>query len=56
MSILIPEAPMGRSWADIHMVKGVFVRFGFDRVIGHRVSVLPIFLRLRAKRGFSAGH
>ena len=30
MSILIPEAPMGRSWADIHMVKGVFVRFGFD--------------------------
>jgi hypothetical protein len=21
---------MGRGWADIHMVKGVFVRFGFD--------------------------
>ena len=30
MSIPIPEAPMGRGWADIHMVKGVFVRFGFD--------------------------
>ena len=29
-SIPIPEAPMGRGWADIHMVKGVFVRFGFD--------------------------
>ena len=29
-SIPILEAPMGRSWADIHMVKGVFVRFGFD--------------------------
>ena len=28
--IPIPEAPMGRGWADIHMVKGVFVRFGFD--------------------------
>ena len=26
----IPKAPMGRGWADIHMVKGVFVRFGFD--------------------------
>lgn len=21
---------MGRGWADIHIVKGVFVRFGFD--------------------------
>ena len=30
MSIPIPKAPMGRGWADIHMVKGVFVRFGFD--------------------------
>ena len=29
-SIPIPEAPMGRCWAGIHMVKGVFVRFGFD--------------------------
>ena len=29
-SIPILEAPMGRSWADIHMVKGVFERFGFD--------------------------
>lgn len=29
-SIPIPKAPMGRGWADIHMVKGVFVRFGFD--------------------------
>lgn len=31
-SIPIPEAPMGRGWADIHMVKGVFVRFGFDAI------------------------
>ena len=31
-SIPIPEAPMGRGWADIHMVKGVFVRFDFDAV------------------------
>ena len=23
---------MGRGWADIHMVKGVFVRFGFDAI------------------------
>ena len=30
MSIPIPEAPMGWGWADIYMVKGVFVRFGFD--------------------------
>lgn len=29
-SIPIPKAPMGKGWADIHMVKGVFVRFGFD--------------------------
>ena len=29
-SIPVPKASMGRGWADIHMVKGVFVRFGFD--------------------------
>ena len=23
---------MGRGWADIHMIKGVFVRFGFDAI------------------------
>ena len=28
--LIRPKAPMGRGWADIHMVKGVFVRFGFD--------------------------
>ena len=28
----MPEAPMGRGWADIYMVKGVFVRFGFDAI------------------------
>lgn len=26
------KAPMGKRWADIHMVKGVFVRFGFDAI------------------------
>ena len=30
MSVPVPEAPMGRGWADIHIGKGVFVRFGFD--------------------------
>ena len=25
----IPKASMGKGWADMHMVKGVFVRFGF---------------------------
>ena len=29
-SVTMPKAPMGRGWADIHMVKGVFVRLGFD--------------------------
>ncbi len=30
MSVPKLEAPMGRGWADIHIGKGVFVRFGFD--------------------------
>ena len=30
MSIPVPKALTGKGWADIHMVKGVFVRFGFD--------------------------
>ena len=29
--LIQPKAPMGRGWADI-MVKGVFVRFGFDEL------------------------
>ena len=31
------------------------LRYGVERDRG-QVSVLPIFLRLRARRGFSAGH
>ena len=30
VNIPIPKVPMGRGWADIYMIKGVFVRFGFD--------------------------
>lgn len=29
MSILIPETPMGRGWADIYIIRRT-VRFGFD--------------------------
>ena len=34
LCIVLPmlKAPMGKRWADIHMIKGVFVRFGFDAI------------------------
>lgn len=39
MSIPIPEAPMGRGWADIHKVKGVFILIIFCE--DSNVSCLP---------------
>ena len=38
---------MGRGWADIHMVKGVFVRFGFDAI---RISQIPRQVKNKATR------
>ena len=31
---------MGKGWADIHMVKGVFVRFGFDLLELRKLSTV----------------
>ena len=49
-SIPIPEAPMGRGWADIHMVKGVFVRFGFDAI---RISQIQRQVKNKAMQNAS---
>lgn len=49
-SIPIPEAPMGRGWADIHMVKGVFVRFGFDAI---RISQIQRQVKNKATKNAS---
>ena len=51
-SIPIPEAPMGRGWADIHMVKGVFVRFGFDAI---RISQIQRQVKNKATKNVSGG-
>ncbi len=50
MSIPIPEAPMGRGWADIHLVKGVFVRFGFDAI---RISQIQRQVKNKATKNAS---
>ena len=44
-SIPIPEAPMGR-----HMVKGVFVRFGFDAI---RISQIQRQVKNKATKNAS---
>ena len=49
-SIPIPKAPMGRGWADIHMVKGVFVRFGFDAI---RISQIQRQVKNKATKNAS---
>ena len=49
-SIPLPEAPMGRGWADIHMVKGVFVRFGFDAI---RISQIQRQVKNKATKNAS---
>ena len=36
---------MGRGWADIHMVKGVFIRFGFDAI---RISQIQLIVKSKA--------
>lgn len=51
-SIYIPETPMGRGWADIHMVKGVFVRFGFDAI---RISQIQRQVKNKATKNASWG-
>ena len=52
MSIPIPKAPMGRGWADIYMVKGVFVRFGFDAI---RISQIQRQVKNKATKNASWG-
>ena len=49
-SIPIPEAQMGRGWADIHMVKGVFVRFDFDAI---RISQIQRQVKNKATKNVS---
>ncbi len=49
-SIPIPKAPMGRGWAGIHMVKGVFVRFGFDAI---RISQIQRQVKNKATKNAS---
>ena len=51
-SIPIPKVPMGRGWADIHMVKGVFVRFGFDAI---RISQIQRQVKNKATKNASCG-
>ena len=43
---------MGRGWADIHMVKGVFVRFGFDAI---RISQIQRQVKNKATKNASRG-
>lgn len=43
---------MGRGWADIHMVKGVFVRFGFDAI---RISQIQRQVKNKATKNVSWG-
>ena len=43
---------MGRGWADIHMVKGVFVRFGFDAI---RISQIQRQVKNKATKNASWG-
>ncbi len=52
MSVPIPEAPMGRGWADIHIGKGVFVRFGFDAI---RISQIQRQVKNKATEDVSWG-
>lgn len=49
-NVYIPKAPMGRGWADIHMVKGVFVRFGFDAI---RISQIQRQVKNKATKNAS---
>lgn len=46
----MPEAPMGRGWADIYMVKGGFVRFGFDAI---RISQIQRQVKNKATKNAS---
>ena len=41
---------MGRGWADIHMVKGVFIRFGFDAI---RISQIQRQVKNKATKNAS---
>ena len=41
---------MGRGWADIHMIKGVFVRFGFDAI---RISQIQRQVKNKATKNAS---
>ena len=43
---------MGRGWADIYMVKGVFVRFGFDAI---RISQIQRQVKNKATKNASWG-
>ena len=43
---------MGKGWADIHMVKGVFVRFGFDAI---RISQIQRQVKNKATKNASWG-
>ena len=43
---------MGRGWVDIHMVKGVFVRFGFDAI---RISQIQRQVKNKATKNASWG-
>ena len=42
---------MGRGWADIHMVKGVFVRFGFDELESRKFIDKSITKQQRTSHG-----
>ena len=54
LCIVLPmlKAPMGKRWADIHMVKGVFVRFGFDAI---RISQIQRQVKNKATKNASWG-
>ncbi len=43
---------MGRGWVDIHMIKGVFVRFGFDAI---RISQIQRQVKNKATKNASWG-
>ena len=48
----IPKASMGKGWADMHMVKGVFVRLSFDAI---RISQIQRQIKNKATKNASWG-
>ena len=48
----IPKASMGKGWADMHMVKGVFVRLSFDAI---RISQIQRQVKNKATKNASWG-